>query len=102
MVGYKVQRVRVQQVPNHDILVCPELLTFEISRKGSRVGVGEDVMQLRQNVSGILVGLKRLLRNRPVCHSKQQSVLLEHREGGRGWSGTTGMHRVQEELGRRW
>ncbi len=49
----RVQRVRVQQVPSHDILVCPELLTFEISRKGSRVGVGEDIMQLRQNVSGI-------------------------------------------------
>jgi hypothetical protein len=78
----RVQRVRVQQVPGHDILVCPELLTFEISRKGSRVGVGEDVVQLRQNVSGI--GLKRLLRNCPVCHSKQQSILLEHREGGEG------------------
>ena len=49
----RVQRVRVQQVPSHDILVCPEPLTFEISRKGSRVGVGEDVVQLRQNVSGI-------------------------------------------------
>ena len=78
----RVQRVRVQQIPSHNILVCPELLTFEISRKGSRVGVGKDVVQLRQNVSGI--GLKRLLRNRPVCHSKQQSVLLEHREGGKG------------------
>ena len=77
-----VQGDRVQQVPSHNILVCPELLTFEISRKGSRVGVGEDVMQLRQNVSGI--GLKRLLRNCPVCHSKQQSILLEHREGGEG------------------
>ena len=42
----RVQRVRVQQVPSHDIFVCPELLTFKISRKGSRVGVGEDVMQL--------------------------------------------------------
>jgi hypothetical protein len=40
----RVKRVRVQQVPGHDILVCPELLTFEISRKGSRVGVGENVM----------------------------------------------------------
>jgi len=78
----RVKRVRVQQVPGHDILVCPELLTFEISRKGSRVGVGENVVQLRQNVSGI--GLKRLLRNCPVCHSKQQSILLEHREGGEG------------------
>ena len=78
----RVQRVRVQKVPGHNILVCPQLLTFEISRKGSRVGVGEDVVQLRQNVSGI--GLKRLLRNCPVCHSKQQSILLEHREGGEG------------------
>ncbi len=52
------QKVRVQQVPSHNILVCPQLLTFEIARKGSRVGVGEDVVQLRQNVSGI--GLKRL------------------------------------------
>ena len=63
------QKVRVQQVPSHSILVCPQLLTFEMARKGSRVGVGEDVVQLRQNVSGI--GLKRLLRNCPVCHSKQ-------------------------------
>ncbi len=78
----RVQQVRLQQVLSHDILVCPELLTFEISRKGSRVGVGEDVMQLRQNVSGI--GLKRLLCNCPVCHSKQQIILLEHREGGKG------------------
>ncbi len=39
-------------------------------------------MQLRQKISGI--GLKRLLRNCPVCHSKQQSMLLEHREGGEG------------------
>ncbi len=78
----RVHRVRVQHVPSHAILVFPELLTFEISRKGSRVGVGEDVMQLRQNVSGI--GLKRLLRNCPVCHSKQQSILLEHREGEEG------------------
>ena len=78
----RVKMFRVQKVPSHNILVCPELLTFEISRKGSRVGVGEDVVQLRQNVSGI--GLKRLLRNCPVCHSKQQSILLEHREGGEG------------------
>ena len=53
----RVQRVRcwvrVQQVPIQNILVCPELLTFEIAREGSRVGVGEDVVQLRQNVSGI-------------------------------------------------
>ena len=76
------QKVRVQEVPSHSILVCPQLLAFEIARKGSRVGVGEDVVQLRQNVSGI--GLKRLLRNCPVCHSKQQSILLEHGEGGEG------------------
>ena len=44
--------------------------------------MGEDVVQLRQNVSGIC--LKRLLSNCPVCHSKQQGVLLEHREGGEG------------------
>ena len=41
---------RVIDIPSHNILVCPKLLTFEISRKGSRVGVGEDVMQSRQNV----------------------------------------------------
>ncbi len=65
----RVQGVRVQKVPSHHILVCPVLVPFEDSRKGSRVGVGKDIMQLRQNVSGI--GLKRLLRNCPVCHSKQ-------------------------------
>ena len=81
----RVKRCRVQQFPSHNIFVCPELLTFEISRKGSRVGVGEDVVQLRQNVSGI--GLKRLLRNCPVCNSKRQSVLLAHEEGGQGVKG---------------
>ncbi len=65
----RVQGVRVQKVPSHHILVCPVLVPFEVSRKGSRVGVGKDTMQLRQNVGGI--GLKRLLRNCPVCHSKQ-------------------------------
>jgi hypothetical protein len=44
-------------------------------------------MQLRQNVSGI--GLKRLLRNCPVCHSKQYSVLLENGEGGEGGEEST-------------
>ena len=67
--GVRVHGVRVQQVPSHHILVCPVLVPFEVSRKGSRVGVGKDIMQLRQNVSGI--GLKRLLRNCPVGHSKQ-------------------------------
>jgi hypothetical protein len=65
----RVQGVKVQKVPSHYILVCPVLVPFEVSRKGSRVGVGKDIMQLRQDVSGI--GLKRLLRNCPVCHSKQ-------------------------------
>ncbi len=65
----RVQGVRVQKVPSHHILVCTVLVLFEVSRKGSRGGVGKDIMQLRQNVSGI--GLKRLLRNCPVCHSKQ-------------------------------
>ncbi len=67
----RVQRVRVQKVPSHHIRVCPVLVPFEVSRKGSRsrVGMGKDIMQLRQNVSGI--GLKRLLRNCPICHSKQ-------------------------------
>ncbi len=60
---------RVIDIPSHITLVCPQLWPCEISRKGARVGVGEDVMQLRQNVSGI--GLKRLLSNCPVCHSKQ-------------------------------
>ncbi len=67
--GVRVQGVRVQQVPSHHMLVCPVLVPFEVSRKGSRVGVGEYIMQLRQDVSGI--SLKRLLRNCPVCHSKQ-------------------------------
>jgi hypothetical protein len=40
------------------------------------VGVG----LLRNDVRG--VSLERLLRNCPVCHSKQQSVLVEHGEGG--------------------
>ncbi len=65
----RIQRVRLQQIPSHNILVCPQLWPREITRKRSRVGVGEDVVHLRQNVSGI--GLKRLLRNCPVCHSKQ-------------------------------
>ncbi len=65
----RVHGVRVQKVPGHHILVCPVLVPFEVSRKGSRVGVGKDIMQLRLNVSGI--GLKRLLHNCPVCHSKQ-------------------------------
>jgi hypothetical protein len=72
----------IYKVPSHNILGCPVLVPFEISRKGSKVGVGEDVMQLWQNVSSI--GLKRLLRNCPVCHSKQQSALLEHGEGRKG------------------
>ncbi len=72
----------INHIPSHITLVCPQLWTFEVSRKGSRVGVGEDVMQLRQNVSSI--GLQRLLRNCPVCHSKQQNILLEHGEGGEG------------------
>jgi hypothetical protein len=65
----RVQGVRVQKVPSHHILVCSVLVPFEVSRKGSRVGVGKDIMQLRQNVSSI--GLKRLLRNCLICHSKQ-------------------------------
>ncbi len=66
----RVQGVGVLKVPSHHILVCSVLVPFEFSsRKGSRVGVGKDIMQLRQDVSGI--GLKRLLRNCPVCHSKQ-------------------------------
>ncbi len=93
----RVQRVRVQQVPSHDIFVCPELLTFEISRKGSRVGVGEDVMQSRQNVSGI--GLKRLLRNCPVCATVNNKDTVGTQGRGRGWPGTTGVYRMQEELG---
>ncbi len=64
-----VQWIRVQKVPSHHILVCPVLVPFEVSRKGSRVKVGKDIVQLRQNVSGI--SLKRLLNNCPVCNSKQ-------------------------------
>ncbi len=78
-----VRGVRAQQFPRSDnILVCPVLVPFEICRKGSRVGVGEDIMQLRQNVSGI--GLERLLRKCPFCHSEQQSVLLGNGGGGKG------------------
>ncbi len=40
----RVQGVRVQKVPSHHILVCPILVPFEVSRKGSRVGVGKDIM----------------------------------------------------------
>ncbi len=67
--GVRVQGVRVQQVSSHHILVCLVLVPFEVSRKGSRVGVCKDIMrimQLRQDVSGI-----SLLRNCPVCYSKQ-------------------------------
>ncbi len=80
--GVRAQGDRVQKVPSHHILVRLVLVPFEVSRKWSRVGVGKDIMQLRQNVSGI--GLKRLLSNCPVCNSKQQSVLLEKREWGEG------------------
>jgi hypothetical protein len=44
----RVQGVRVQQFPSHHILVRPVLVPFEVSRKGSRVRVGKDIMQLRQ------------------------------------------------------
>ena len=46
----RVQGVRVQKVPSYHIFVCPVLVPFEVSRKGSRVGVGKDIMQLRQDV----------------------------------------------------
>ena len=46
----RVQEARVQKVPSHHILVCPVLVPFEFFRKGSRVGVGKDIMQLRQDV----------------------------------------------------
>ncbi len=78
----RVQGVRVQKVPGHHILVCPVLVPFEVSRKGSRVGVGKDIVQLRQNVSGI--SLKRLLSDCPVCNSKQEGVLLKNGEWGEG------------------
>ena len=71
-VDVRVLGVRVYKVPSHHILVCPVFVPFEVSLKGSRVGVGEYIMQLRQDVSGI--SLKRLLRNCPVvpvCYSKQ-------------------------------
>ncbi len=62
--------------------------------------MGKDVVQLRYDVSGARHKNKRLLRNRPVCHSKQQSLLVEHGEGdGRGWRGTNGTHQAQEEPG---
>jgi hypothetical protein len=38
----RVQGVGVQKVPSHHILVCPVLVPFEVSRKGSRVRVGKD------------------------------------------------------------
>jgi hypothetical protein len=77
----RVQWVRVQEVPSHHILVCPVLVPFEVSRKGSRVGVGKDIMQLRQNVSGI--GLKRLLRNCPVCHENNNVYCWKTGKGER-------------------
>ena len=60
--------------------------------------MGKDVMPLGQDVIGI--GRKRLLRNCPVCHSKQQSVLLKNEEGGwiLEWQGTINKNRAQEEL----
>ncbi len=61
------------------ILTSAFSIPFEVARERSEVGVGEDVVQLRDAVNG--VSLKRLLRNRPVCHSKQQGILLENGKG---------------------
>jgi hypothetical protein len=64
-VGGGVLRVSLGMVnevsPHHIILACSFPKPFEVTRERSEVGVGEDVVQLRNDVSG--VSLKRLLRN---------------------------------------
>jgi hypothetical protein len=74
-------RVEDEISTHHIILACSELEPFKVSREGSSVGVSKDVVMLQQDVRG--VSLERVLFNCPVCHSKQQSVLVKNREGGR-------------------
>ena len=62
--------------------LAPSPNPSRLPAKGLGVGVCEDVVQLRQDVRGI--SLERLLRNRPVCHRKQQCILLENGERGEG------------------
>jgi hypothetical protein len=85
-VNGRVLRVRlggVHKVSLHHIILAGSLPEpFEVARERSGVGVCEDVVQLRQDVRGI--SLERLLRNRPVCHRKQQCILLENGERGEG------------------
>ena len=85
-VNGRVLRVRlggVHKVSLHHIILASALPEpFEVARERSGVGVCEDVVQLRQDVRGI--SLERLLRNRPVCHRKQQCILLENGERGEG------------------
>ncbi len=95
-VGGGVLRVSLGRV-NDIILACAFPKPFEVTRKRSGVGVGEDVVQLRNDVSGVI--LKRLLRNYPVCHSKQQSVLVEHVEGGEGSEEQTERIKLKRSLG---
>jgi hypothetical protein len=66
---------RVNEVPFHNIPAHSELVPFKVSRDWSRIEVDKDVVQLRQeDVRGI--SLERLLCNCPVCHHKEQSVLV--------------------------
>jgi hypothetical protein len=62
----------------------------------SGVGVGEDVVQLRNDLSS--VSFKCLLGNCPVCHSKQPSVLVEHGEGGEGGEDQTERIKLKRSL----
>ena len=72
---------RVNKVSVHHFTLTRSFLKpFEVARERSGVRVGQNVVMLRNDVRG--VSLERPLRNVPVCHSKQQSVLVEHGEGG--------------------
>ncbi len=53
-------------------------------------------MQLRDDVSS--VSFKPLLSNCPVCHSKQQSALVEHGEGEEGGEEQTERIKLKRSL----
>jgi hypothetical protein len=45
---------RVDDIPTHHIiLACSELEPLKVSHEGSSVGMGEDVVQLRQDARGV-------------------------------------------------
>jgi hypothetical protein len=67
---------------HHIILASPPPEPFEVAHERSGVGVGKKFVQLWKDVRGI--SLERLLRNRPVRHSKQSCILLENGDGGEG------------------